>query len=172
MEPRLCSCDFLFRWGLCPILAATFERQTALKCRDPGQPLSPIRLVWSLPDKRLWNAKMRLIAWSSSRKHPIPALLPYDPWLYLQECPSGCMLHLLLPQVWGPTASPQGSGLPRRSLPFATWRFSHAATLSAALQFISGYFSLGTVGMFTAIRRSFQDHEGKLDERYLSNNWR
>ena len=45
-----------------------------------------------------------------------------------------------------------------------------AATLSAALQFISGYFSLGTDGMFTAIRRSFQDHEGKLDEIYLSNN--
>ena len=45
-----------------------------------------------------------------------------------------------------------------------------AATLSAALQFISGYFSLGTDGMFAAIRRSFQDHEGKLDEIYLSNN--
>ena len=45
-----------------------------------------------------------------------------------------------------------------------------AATLSAALQFISGYFSLGTDGMITAIRRSFQDHKGKLDERYLSNN--
>ena len=40
----------------------------------------------------------------------------------------------------------------------------HAATLSAALQVISGYFSLGTVGMFTVIGRSFQDHEGKLDE--------
>ena len=47
-----------------------------------------------------------------------------------------------------------------------------AATLSAALQFISGYFSLGINGMLTAIRRSLQDHEGKLDERYLSNNWR
>ena len=47
-----------------------------------------------------------------------------------------------------------------------------AATLSAALQFISGYFSLGTDGMISAIRRSFQDHEGKLNERYLSNNWR
>ena len=46
----------------------------------------------------------------------------------------------------------------------------YAATLSAALQFISGYFSLGTDGMISAIRRSFQDHEGKLDERYLSNN--
>ena len=46
----------------------------------------------------------------------------------------------------------------------------HAATLSAALQFISGYFSLGTVGMFTVIRRSFQDQEGKLDEKYLCNN--
>ena len=45
-----------------------------------------------------------------------------------------------------------------------------AATLSAALQFISGYFSLGTDGMISAIRWSFQDHEGKLDERYLSNN--
>ena len=42
----------------------------------------------------------------------------------------------------------------------------------AALQFISGYFSLGIDGMITAIRRSFKDHEGKLDERYLSNNWR
>ena len=91
-------------------------------CGDPGQPLSPIRLAWSLPDKCLWNAKMKLIVRSSSRKCPIPLLLPYSPWLYLQECPSGCKLHRLLPQVWGPTASPQGSGLPRRSLPFAIWR--------------------------------------------------
>ena len=67
---------------------------------------------------------MRLIARSSSRKRPIPALLPYDPRLYFQECPSGSMLHLLLPQVWGPTASPQGSGPPRRSPPFTAWRFS------------------------------------------------
>ena len=91
-------------------------------CGDPGQPLSLIRPAWSLPDKCLWNAKMKLIVRSSSRKRPIPALLPYGPWLYLQECPRGCMLHRLLPQVWGPTASPQGSGLPRRSLPFAAWR--------------------------------------------------
>ena len=86
------------------------------------QPLSPIRLVWSLPDRRLWNAKMKLIVRSSSRKRPIPVVLPYGPWLYLQECPSGCMLHRLLPQVWGPTVSPQESGLPRRSLPSAAWR--------------------------------------------------
>ena len=46
----------------------------------------------------------------------------------------------------------------------------HAATLSATLQFISGYFSLGTVGMISEIRRSFQDHEGKLNESYLSDN--
>ena len=88
----------------------------------PGQPLSPIHLVWSLPDRHLWNAKMKLIVRSSSQKRPIPALLPYSLWLFLQECPSGCMLHHLLPQVWGPTASPQGSGLPRRSLPSAAWR--------------------------------------------------
>ena len=53
---------------------------------------------------------------------PYLFLLPYGPWLYLQECPSSCKLHCLLPQVWGPTASPQGSGLPRRSLPFTAWR--------------------------------------------------
>ena len=46
----------------------------------------------------------------------------------------------------------------------------HAATLSAALQFTSGYFSLGTNGMISAIRRSFQDHEGKLNESYLCDN--
>ena len=34
------------------------------------------------------------------------------------------------------------------------------ATLSAALQFISGYFSLGIDGLISAIRRSLQDHEG------------
>ena len=91
-------------------------------CGDPGQPLSPIRLVWSLPDRCLWNAKMKLIVRSSSQKHPIPVLLPYGPWLYLQECPSSCRLHHPLPQVCRPTASPQGSGLPWRSPPFATWR--------------------------------------------------
>ena len=91
-------------------------------CGDPGQPLSPICLVWSLPDRHLWNGKMKLIVRSSSRKHPIPVVPPYSPWLYLQECPSGCMLCHLLPQVWGPTVSPQVSGLPRRSLPSATWR--------------------------------------------------
>ena len=45
----------------------------------------------------------------------------------------------------------------------------HAATLSTALQFISGYFSRGINGI-PAIRWSLQDHEGKLDERYPSNN--
>ena len=94
-------------------------------CRDPGQLLSPIRLVWSLPDKCLWNAKkMKLIVRSSSQKHPIPVQPAYGPWLYLQECPSSCMLCHLLPQVWGPTASPQVSGLPRRSHSFAAWRVS------------------------------------------------
>ena len=93
-------------------------------CGDPGQSLSPIRLVWSLPDKHLWNAKMKLIVRSSSRKRPIPVPTPYSPWLYLQECPSGCMLRHLLPQVWGPTASPQVSGLPWRSHSFAAWRVS------------------------------------------------
>ena len=93
-------------------------------CRDPGQPLSPIHLVWSLPDKHLWNAKMKLIVRSSSRKHPIPDLPSYGLPLSLQECPSSCMLHHLLPQVWGPTASPQVSGLPRRSHSFAAWRVS------------------------------------------------
>ena len=91
-------------------------------CGDPGQPLSPICLVWSLPDKRLWNAKMKLIVRSSSRKRPIPGPPAYNPWLHLQESPSGCMLHHLLPQVWGPTVSPQVSGLPRRSRSFAAWR--------------------------------------------------
>ena len=91
-------------------------------CGDPGQPLSPIRLVWSLPNMHLWNAKMKLIVWSSFRMPSIPVPPSYGPELCLQECPSSCMLHHLLPQVWGPTASPQGSGLPRRSLPFAAWR--------------------------------------------------
>ena len=93
-------------------------------CGDPGQLLSLIRLVWSLPDKHLWNAKMKLIVWSFSRKHSIPGLPSYGPELSLQECPSGCMLRHLLPQVWGPTASPQVSGLPRRSHSFAAWRVS------------------------------------------------
>ena len=91
-------------------------------CGDPGQPLSPTRLVWSLPSMHLWNAKMKLIAWSSFRMPSIPVPPFYSPGLGLQECPSGCMLRHLLPQVWGPTASPQGSGLPWRSLPFAAWR--------------------------------------------------
>ena len=91
-------------------------------CWDPGQPLSPIRLVWSLPDTCLWNAKMKLIVRSSPRKPPIPGSPSYDLELCLQVCPSSCMLRHLLPQVWGPTASPQESGLPRRSLPFTAWR--------------------------------------------------
>ena len=45
----------------------------------------------------------------------------------------------------------------------------HAATLSAALQFILGYFSLGTDSMFPTIRRSFQDHQRELEWGYLSN---
>ena len=93
-------------------------------CGDPGQPLSPIPLVWSLPDKHLWNAKMKLIAWSSFRMHSIPVPPSYNPRLSLQECPSGCMLHHLLPQVWGPTASPQVSDLPWRSHSYAAWRAS------------------------------------------------
>ena len=93
-------------------------------CGDPGQPLSPIRLVWSLPGMCLWNAKMKLIVWSSSWMLPIPVPPSCDPWLSLQECPSGCMLRHLLPQVWGPTASPQEPGLPRRSHSFAAWRLS------------------------------------------------
>ena len=107
-----------------PLLSpfATYTPWQSAWCGDPGQPLSPIHLVWSLPDRRLWNAKMNSIVRSSSRKCPIPVSPPYGPWLSLQECPSGCMLHRLLPQVWGPTASPQESGLPRRSLPSATWK--------------------------------------------------
>ena len=59
------------------------------------------------------------------------ALLESVPYLFyyltvldciFKSVPSSCKLHRLLPQVWGPTASPQGSGLPRRSLPFAAWR--------------------------------------------------
>ena len=84
-------------------------------CGDPGQPLSLIHLVWSLPDERLWNAKMKLIVRSFSRKRPIPGLPSYNPELFPQECPSSCRLHHLLPQVWGPTASPQVLGLPWRS---------------------------------------------------------
>ena len=105
-------------------------------------------------------------------KRPIPDLPSYGPGLSLQECPSSCMLRHLLPQVWGPTASPQVSGLPRRSHCIRRLKSFHAATLSAALQFISGYFSLGTDGMISAIRRSFQDHEGKLNESYLCDKWR
>ena len=93
-------------------------------CGDPGQLLSPIHLVWSLPDKYLWNAKMKLIVRSSSRKRPIPDLSSHGPGLSLQECPSSCMLRHLLPQVWGPTVSPQVSGLPWRSHSFTAWRFS------------------------------------------------
>ena len=93
-------------------------------CRDRGQPLSPICLVWSLPDKRLWNAKMKLIVQSFSRKHSMPSLPSYGLPPCLQECPSGCMLRHPLPQVWGSTASPQVSGLSWRSHSFATWRSS------------------------------------------------
>ena len=93
-------------------------------CRDPGQPLSLIRLVWGLPGMHLWNAKMKLIVRSSSQKCPIPDLPSYSPGLSLQECPSSCMLCHLLPQVWGSTASPQVFGLPWRSHSFATWRVS------------------------------------------------
>ena len=67
---------------------------------------------------------MKLIVRSSSRKRPIPDLPSYNPGLSLQECPSSCMLHHLLPQVWGPAASSQVSGLPRRSHSFAAWRVS------------------------------------------------
>ena len=43
-------------------------------------------------------------------------------WTVSSRVSSSCMLHRLLPQVWGPTASPQESGLPWRSLPFTAWR--------------------------------------------------
>ena len=75
-------------------------------CRDQDQLYSPMGLVWNLLGKRLWNAKMKLIVWSSSRKCPIPDLPSWGYPLSLQECPSGCMLCHLLPQVWGHTASP------------------------------------------------------------------
>ena len=91
-------------------------------CEDPGQPLFLTRPAWSLPGTCLWNAKMKLIVRSSSQMPSIPVPPSYGSVLCLQECPSGCMLRHLLPQVWGPTASPQGSGLPWRSLPFAVWR--------------------------------------------------
>ena len=93
-------------------------------CGDPGQLLSLIRLVWSLPDTCLWNAKMKLIVRSSFWMHSIPVPPSYSARLSLQECPSGCMLCHLLPQVWGPTASPQVPGLPWRSHSFAAWRLS------------------------------------------------
>ena len=141
-------------------------------CGDPGQPLSRICLAWSLPDKCLWNAKMKLIVRSSSRKRPIPLLLLYGPWLYLQECPSGCKLHRLLPQVWGPTASPQGSGLPQRSLPFAAWRPSKRLPCLLLSSSSPDTSPLVSTVCLLQLGRSFQDHEGKLDERYLSNNWR
>ena len=51
-------------------------------CGDPGQPLSPIRLVWSLPDKRLWNAKMKLIVRSSFQMHSIPVPPSYGHQLF------------------------------------------------------------------------------------------
>ena len=73
---------------------------------------------------RVWNAKMKLIVRSSSQKRPIPDPPSYSLELCLQECPSGCMLCCLRPQVWGPTASPQVSGLPRKSLAFTAWRVS------------------------------------------------
>ena len=76
------------------------------------------------PDKRLWNAKMKLIVRSFSRKRSKPGLPSYGLPPCLQECPSGCMLRHLLPQVWGPTASPQVSGLPQKSPSFTAWRSS------------------------------------------------
>ena len=93
-------------------------------CGDPGQPLSLICLVWSLPDRRFWNAKMKLIVRSFSRKRPIPRSPSYSLWLFAQECPSSCMLCHLLPQVWGPTVSPQIPGLPWRSHSFTAWKVS------------------------------------------------
>ena len=93
-------------------------------CGDPGQPLTLMFLVWNLLDKHLWNAKMKLIVRSSSRKRPIPDLPFRNHPPCLQECPSDCMLHHLLPQVSGPTVSPPVLGLPRRSPSYATWRVS------------------------------------------------
>ena len=93
-------------------------------CGDPSQLLSWRGLVWSLPSKCLWNAKMKLIVWSSSRKCPIPDLPSRGHPPCLQECPSTCRLRHLLPQVSGHTASPLVPGLPRRSPSYATWRVS------------------------------------------------
>ena len=127
--------------------------------RDPDQPLSLICLVWSLPGKRLWNAKMKLIVRSFSRKRPIPDLPSCGLPPCLQECPSGCRLHHLLPSIRAHCLS-SGIWSAMRITFICCLKSFHAATLSAALQFISGYFSLGTDGMISAIRRSFQDHQG------------
>ena len=92
--------------------------------------------------------EMKLIVRSSSRKHPIPGLPSWGyPGLSLQECPSGCMLQ-----------SPPATNMRAYCLSSGIWSATkitfirrlksfHVATLSAALQSISGYFSLGTDGM-------------------------
>ena len=82
-------------------------------------------------------------------------------WLYASSPPATSMrAHCLSSGTWSATKIPFIRHL----------KALHAATLSAALQFISRYFSLGTVRMISEIRRSFQDHEGKLNESYLSDN--
>ena len=79
-------------------------------------------------------------------------------WLYASSPPATSMkAHCLSSGIWSATKIT----FIRRLKSF------HAATLSAALQFISGYFSLGTDGMISAIRRSFQDHKGNW-MRYIS----
>ena len=82
-------------------------------------------------------------------------------WLYASSPPATSMrAHCLSSGTWSATKI---TFIPRL-------KALYVATLSAALQFISGYFSLGTVGMISEIRWSFQYHEGKLNESYLSDN--
>ena len=84
-------------------------------------------------------------------------------WLYASSPPATSMrAHCLSLGIWSAT----------KITCICRLKSFHAATLSAALQFISRYFCLGTDGMISAIRRSFQDHEGKLNESYLCDNWR
>ena len=125
-------------------------------CGDPGRLLFPIPLVWSLPDRHLWNAKMKLIVRSSSRKRPIPDPPSCGPGLSLQECPNSCMLHRLLPQVWGPTASPQEPGLPRRSLAFAAWRVSMQQPCQLLSSSSPGISPLGSSAWFLQLDGPFR----------------
>ena len=130
-------------------------------CRDWDQLLSPIRLVWSLPDKRHWNAKMKLIVRSFSQKHSIPGLPSYGLPPCLQECPSSCLLRHLLPQVWGPTASPQVSGLPRRLHSLAAWRlFPCGHLVSCSLVHLQILSPLGPTAWFLQLDGAFRTTKG------------